>query len=105
MKCFVLFRLAPGVTPDDYDAWFRAENVPAVRRMSSISGYRVWRVREVIEGKASFDVLEEMEIDDQSAFERELDELPEMGAMLGRWRERVVDQVVLYADEIAQDES
>jgi hypothetical protein len=103
MKCFVLFRLKPGVTPERYEAWFRATNVPAVRRLRTISTYRVWRLTGVMEGDAPFEYLEEMEFDDQAAFEEEIGAVPEMAAMLEGWYAQVADQAIVFAAEIAQD--
>lgn len=103
MKCFVTFRLKPELTPDRYEEWFRTENVPAVRKMQSIRHYRVWRVVGALEGTPAFDYLEEMEIDDRGKFEREVEELPEMAAMLEGWYSRVADQVVLYGEEVRQE--
>ncbi len=103
MKCFVTFRLKPEVTPEQYLEWFRRDNVPAVRKMKSIQSYRVWRVSGTLEGQPSFEFLEEMELEDRAAFEREVEELPEMAAMLEGWYSRVTDQVVLFADEVAQE--
>ena len=105
MKCFVTFRLRPGVTPEEYEQWFRETNVPAVRKMKSIETYRVWRVVDAMEGEPTFEVLEEMEIEDRAAFDREVAELPEMAAMLEGWYERVADQVILYAEEIPQEDA
>ena len=102
MKCFVTFRLKPGVSQEDYEEWFRSVNVPAVRRMTSIQSYRVWRLTETMEGEPTFHVLEEMELDDKAAFERELEEIPEMAGMLEEWYSRVADQVVVFAEEIDQ---
>jgi hypothetical protein len=103
VKCFVTFRLKPEVTPEQYEEWFRAENVPAVRKMQSIRSYRVWSVVGAMEGSPTFDYLEEMEIDDRGEFEREVEEVPEMAAMLDGWYSRVADQVVLYGAEVRQD--
>jgi hypothetical protein len=103
VKCFVTFRLKPGVTREEYQEWFRRDNVPAVRRMSTIRSYRVWQVVGEMEG-ISPDFLEEMEIDDRGSFEAELEALPEMAAMLEGWYKRVADQVVFYAEEVAQTE-
>jgi hypothetical protein len=102
VKCFVTFRLKPNVTPEDYELWFRTENVPAVRKMQSILSYRVWRVVGALEGSPAFDYLEEMEVEDRGEFEREVEELPEMAAMLEEWYSRVADQVVLYGEEVRQ---
>ena len=105
MKCFVTFRLRPGVTPEEYEQWFREMNVPAVRKMKSVETYRVWRVVDAMEGEPNFEVLEEMEIEDRAALDREVEELPEMAAMLEGWYERVADQVILYAEEIPQEDA
>lgn len=103
MKCFVTFRLKPGVTPEQYEEWFRTENVPAVRRMRSLSSYRVWRATGAMEGEPPYEYLEEMEFDDQAAFDREVETLPEMAAMLEGWLERVAENAIVYAVEIPQD--
>jgi hypothetical protein len=71
--------------------------------MESILSYRVWRVVGALEGVPAFDYLEEMEIDDRGAFEREVEQLPEMAAMLEGWYSRVTDQVVLYGEEVSQE--
>ena len=68
MKCFVTFRLKRGVTRQEYEEWFRRENVPAVRKMSTIKSYRAWHVVGEMEGSPP-DFVEEMEIDDRGAFE------------------------------------
>lgn len=87
---------------EEYEKWFRETNVPAVRKMKSIESYRVWRVVDAAEGEPTFEVLEEMEIEERPAFDREVEELPEMAAMLEGWYERVADQVIFYAEEIPQ---
>ena len=103
MKCFVLFRLKPGVTPEAYEEWFRAENVPAALTVATSRNYRVWRVTGVMEGEPSFEYLEEMEIDDRAAFEAEIESSEAMARMLEAWYERVGDQVIVFADEVAQN--
>ena len=102
MKCFVTFRLKPGVTVDEYLEWFHRENVPAVDKVTSIKTYRVWRVTSAMEGDPP-QFVEEMEIDDQAHFERELEEVPEMAAMLEGWYSRVAEQVVFYGEEVKLD--
>jgi hypothetical protein len=103
VKCFVTFRLKPEVTPEQYEDWFRRGNVPAVRKMRSLSSYRVWRITGAMEGEPRFDYLEEMEFDDRGAFEREVEELPEMAAMLEAWYSQVADQVIVFGEEVRQD--
>jgi len=103
VKCFVTFRLKPEVTPEQYEEWFRLENVPAVRKMRSLSSYRVWRVTGAMEGEPLFEYIEELEFEDRDAFERETAELPEMVGMLEQWYPRVADQVIVFAEEVRQD--
>jgi hypothetical protein len=103
VKCFVTFRLKPGVSVQEYEDWFRRENVPAVRKMRSIASYRVWRVVGAMEGDPAFEFLEEMELTEHAAFEQEVETLPEMAAMLEGWYSRVADQVIVYGEEVAQD--
>ncbi len=103
MKCFVTFRLKRDVTPEQYEEWFRAENVPAVRAMRSISSYRVWRTVDAMEGEAPYDFIEEMEFADRAAFDGEVDSSPEMAAMLEGWYARVADQAIVYAIEVPQE--
>jgi len=102
VKCFVLFRLKPGVTPEQYEQWFREVNVPAALTVKTSRNYRVWRVCGVMEGEPSFEYLEEMEIDDRAAFEAEIESSEAMGTMLEQWYERIADQVIVFADEVAQ---
>ena len=102
MKCFVLFRLKPGVTPEQYETWFRETNVPANDTLTTTRNYRVWRVSGVMEGEPRFEYLEEMELDDRDAFEAELESSPAMAAMLEDWYARVADGVIVYAEEVAQ---
>jgi hypothetical protein len=102
VKCFVTFRLKSGVTVDEYLDWFRRENVPAVRKLKSIKTYHVWRVTSAMEGDPPA-FLEEMEIDEQERFEQEIEEVPEMAAMLDGWYARVADQVVFYGEEVDQE--
>jgi hypothetical protein len=103
VKCFVTFRLKPGVSHEQYEDWFRRENVPAVRAMTSISSYRVWRAVDAMDGEAPYDIVEEMEFADRSAFDGEVEGLPEMAAMLEAWYARVTDQAIVYAVEVPQD--
>jgi hypothetical protein len=102
VRCVVTFHLKPGVSADDYLEWFRRVNVPAVEKVPSITEYRVWRIGDVVDGTAGFEFLEEMEITDRAAFERDLEQVPDMAAMVEEWYARVEKPVVAYADEVDQ---
>lgn len=102
MKCFVVFRLKPGVTPEQYEEWFREVNVPANDTLTTTRHYRVWRVSGTMEGEPTFEYLEEMELDDRAAFEAEIESSAAMAGMLEDWYARVADQVIVFADEVPQ---
>ena len=103
MKCFVTFRLKPGLTAEQYEEWFRRDNVPAVRRMESISSYRVWRAVDAMDGEPPYDFIEEMEFAERAAFDGEVESVPEMAAMLEGWYQQVADQAIVYAVEVPQE--
>jgi len=102
MKCFVTFRLRPEISAEEYEQWFRTVNVPAIKKMTTVGRYRVWRVSGAAEGEPPFQILEEMEIPDRKSFDEELERVPEVVAMLEQWYARVTDEVIVYADEVAQ---
>ena len=102
MRCFVTFRLRPEVSFEAYESWFREVNVPAIRKMTTVGQYQVWRVGGAAEGDAPFEVLEEMEITNRASFEQELESVPEVVAMLEQWYARVADPVIVYAEEVGQ---
>jgi hypothetical protein len=102
VKCFVLFRLKPDVTPEQYEEWFREVNVPAALSLATSRSYRVWRVTGAMEGEPSFEYLEEMEVDDRAAFEAEIESSTAMAKMLEDWYARVADQVIVFAEEVPQ---
>jgi REDY-like protein HapK len=102
VKCFVTFRLKPGVTSAEYEKWFRRDNVPAVRTMTSISSYRVWRTVGAAEGEPPYDYIEEMEFDDRATFDGEVEGSAAMAAMLDAWYERVAGDAIVYAVEVEQ---
>jgi hypothetical protein len=102
MKCFVTFRLRPSVDARSYLDWFERVNLPAVDKMESVNSYHVWQVRGSMDGDGAFEFLEEMEITDRASFEAELEAVPEVTTMLTQWSERVTDEVIVYAEEVAQ---
>ena len=96
------FRLRPGVSLDEYEEWFRSVNVPAIKKMTTVGHYQVWRIAGASEGGAPFQILEEMEITDRTSFDEELEGVPEVVAMLEQWYARVTDEVIVYGEEVAQ---
>jgi hypothetical protein len=102
VRCVVTFRLKPGVTREAYLEWFRRVNVPAVQKVPSITSYRVWELVDAAEGEPGWCFLEEMDITSRAEFERDLEQVPEMAAMVDDWYGRVEEPLIAYAEEVAQ---
>jgi hypothetical protein len=43
MRIVVLFNLKPGASPDAYEAWAAATDIPGVRALPSVTHFRVYR--------------------------------------------------------------
>lgn len=73
-----LVRLKPGVTAEDYQAFVRRVDYPAVKRIASIRNYRSTRVAGSIPPETSvpFDFIDVVEVDDLEAYLRDLDHHP-----------------------------
>ncbi|MCJ7514029.1 MAG: hypothetical protein MUO23_13825 [Anaerolineales bacterium] len=73
-----LVRLKPGVTAEDYQAFVRRVDYPAVKRIASIRNYSSTRVVGCIppEGPAPFDFIDVVEVADLDAYLRDLEEHP-----------------------------
>jgi hypothetical protein len=104
VKCFVTFRLKPGVSIENYESWFRSSNLPAVAKQTATRNLRVWHKAKIHEGQPSWDIIEEMEVEDMAQAAHEFRELPEMQRMLREWRELVDDEAVVFTEELEQEE-
>lgn len=102
IKCFVTFRLRPGVTLEQYQEWFQTQNLAAVAKQRATANYRVWRTLKVHEGRPTWQFVEEMDVLDLAECEREFNELPEMSEMLQSWHAMVADQAVVFTEELPQ---
>ena len=73
-----MVRLKPGVTAEDYQAFVRRVDYPAVRRIASIRSYRSTRVVGTIPAgsPAPFDFIDVVEVDDLEAYLRDLEHHP-----------------------------
>jgi REDY-like protein HapK len=73
-----LVRLKEGVTAEDYEAFVRRVDYPAVARIASIRSYRSTRVSGTIppQGGVPFDFVDMVEVDDLKAYLRDLETHP-----------------------------
>lgn len=73
-----MVRLKPGVTAEDYQAFVRRVDYPAVKRIASIRSYVSTRVAGSIpaDTPVPFDFIDVVEMDDLDAYLRDLDHHP-----------------------------
>jgi hypothetical protein len=73
-----LVRLKPGVTAEEYEAFVRRVDYPAVKRIASIRSYRsTHAVGTIPAGSAPpFDFIDVTEVDDLQAYLRDLESHP-----------------------------
>ena len=73
-----LVRLKPGATAEDYQAFVRRVDYPAVARIASIRSYRSTRVAGTLpaEHRVPFDFIDVVETDDLQAYLRDLETHP-----------------------------
>lgn len=53
MRVVVLFNLREGVDPDAYEAWASATDLPSVRRLPSVAGFRVHALTGLLFGEGA----------------------------------------------------
>ena len=73
---YVLAKLKPGVSPEDYERFEREVDYAVAGRLSTIVSYRTHRITAVDArlGGGPWDYIERIEITDRAAYERELAE-------------------------------
>lgn len=73
-----LVRLKPGVTAEDYQAFVRKVDYPAVKRIASIRSYRSTHVVGSVppESTPPYDFIDVTEVDDLDAYLRDLESHP-----------------------------
>lgn len=71
---FVLVKLKPGVSPEDYERFIRSIDYPVVPSLNTIVDYRTNRIRAEDKDAASFpwDYMERIVVTDIAAYQQEL---------------------------------
>lgn len=74
MRLVALFNLKPGVSPERYEAWAGATDIPTVRGLGSIAGFEVMRVTGVMgaETPPPYRYIEIIDVADMDAFGRDV---------------------------------
>lgn len=70
---FVLVKLKPGVTAEDYETFIRTVDYPVVPSLKTIRSYRTNRIQpEDKDASFPWDYMERIEITDRAAYQAEL---------------------------------
>lgn len=74
MLIFALFNLKPGVSVEDYEAWARTADLPAVNALPSIASFRVFRTTGVLgsDAKRPFGYIEVLDVTDMEQFGKDV---------------------------------
>ncbi len=74
---YVLAKLKPGVSPEDYERFEREEDYELVKKMKTIVSYRTHRITEADDGLKGgpWDYVERIEVTNRADYERELAEV------------------------------
>jgi hypothetical protein len=70
----VLFNLKPGIDRAEYENWAKSVDLPTVRNLDSIDGFRVLRTTGVLgaEGSAPYEYIEVIDISEWEQFGKEI---------------------------------
>lgn len=101
-KVLLHYRLKPGVTHEDYQAWVRATDYPIMRGIARVAHFANHRVRGLLmgEGEPGMDYVEIFDIPDLDGFVGEDMPGPVIQGIMGDFASRVDDPVFIVLDEI-----
>ena len=73
MRLIVLFSLKSGVSHEAYQAWARAQDLPTVRNLPSITSFDVFRATGRLgDGPTPYDYIEIIDIGDMDQFNKDI---------------------------------
>ena len=74
MRLIALFNLKPGITPQDYETWAKTTDLPTVRSLGSIDGFRVERAVAVMGSDAPppYQYIEIIDINNEEQFGKDV---------------------------------
>lgn len=70
----VLFRLKPGTDVSAYENWAKSTDLPIVRKLSSVTGFEVFRTASLLgsDAKPPYDYVEVIGISDMAGFDTDV---------------------------------
>lgn len=97
----VLFRLKPGASVADYEAWARSTDLPVVRALPSVASFELFRVQGLFGtgGRAPYDYVEAIQIRDPAGFGPDVG-TPTMRKVAAEFRQFADDPVFMLTEAI-----
>ncbi len=100
-KVFAFYSLKPGVSKEDFEEWSRDVDQKTMIQQPGVRRFEVYRVNGAIAGDASFDFVEDIDVDDLDEW-RSMTEREEVQPLIAPFEEMVqADQMVMvFADKV-----
>lgn len=101
MYLVVLFNLKDGASAADYEAWAKANDMPAVRGLKSIGSFDVFKLNELFRsgGKPPYQYCELIHVADDDLFGTEAS-TDKMKAIAGQFREFADNPTFIVSEKL-----
>ena len=101
-KLFIVYKLKPGVTRDQFETWVRGADYPIMRGLARVSSFVTHRaVRQLFEDAApSMTHIEEFDIPDLEGFMKEDFPSPAIQKILGEFMGFVDSPEFIVAEDV-----
>ncbi len=100
-KVFAFYSLKPGVSREQFEEWSREVDQKVMIQQPGVTRFEVYRVEGAMAGAASFDFVEDIDVDDLDEW-RSMTEREEVQPLIAPFEEMVeADQMVMvFGDKV-----
>ena len=100
-RIIVLFNLKPEISVADYEAWAKAEVLPTVNGLSSVSDFTIWKSTGLLgsEDKPPFQYFEILDVADMETFGAETS-TDTMGQIASKFQSMTVDLSFIMTEKL-----
>lgn len=92
-KIIVSYKLKPGKTAGEYEEYFKKEKYAVVMSFPSVSGFRLFRVAQTIEGTKQADFIGEIIVESIEKYAKDR-ETPEFKKFIEKWLPFVIPESI-----------
>jgi len=95
-KVFVMYRLQPGVSFDEYCDWSRNADQRITPRQPACIRFEVYAIESASDGEARYQIVEEIEVESWEAWEETLanNEMRSLAASLAKYADPATVQTI-----------